>query len=612
MRRHLWFLLLTAVMSVNALIAQKDANVDSLHKVLTNASDSSVIFTTRINLANYYIYHNLDSTDRYISSVINYPEVERFLPEGYSQHLLVKAWLHQGRQELEQARDLMLQVDSLRQQHGDRKSQIIIQTNLASILLQLRDTTAMDYVLKVQSQLDTSAGKSEREAWLMNQYFIGRIYGDKGNYEQAIKALITALEAPIYTEFPEMRDGIFNTLGIYLEEIGNLSLAVKYLREALAQTYLYDYEQKSIMLNLAGTNLKMGELDSSLHYLNKIDAKRPFNKDECRRYNLVYAKLNYKLEKFQSALGYIQKTKDCSAEMQSPEIALINTIIEAKIRSRLGDLGTADNLWRKAQSIMDEHEGLQTLINRTDLAKLSLQLTLARYIPDSLKVLDRYAELRNEQAELEADRKLKELLIAYETLEKEKENEVLKRDNKIQMQANRLQRFGLLGLALFAIAVFVIALFWRRNLILIAKNNQLLQREKQALVFERDELIQLNADLKERIRKSKIVTKTDPFVWTVQGVDKTYRLVEDEIYYGQAEDEGVRLYLTGEQSIWIDQSLKDTLVQLPHFMRIHRKVMVNPKHITAFSSRALTIADGTELPVGRRYKPEIMGRLQEE
>ena len=92
---------------------------------------------------------------------------------------------------------------------------------------------------------------------------------------------------------------------------------------------------------------------------------------------------------------------------------------------------------------------------------------------------------------------------------------------------------------------------------------------------------------------------------------KMVRVWLDEVQYVESLKEYVRLYLHGGKSIVTKMQLGEMEKSLEGFgfLRIHRSFIVALRHIEAFSATEVT-AGGTEIPVGRQFKEEVMKALE--
>jgi DNA-binding LytR/AlgR family response regulator len=93
------------------------------------------------------------------------------------------------------------------------------------------------------------------------------------------------------------------------------------------------------------------------------------------------------------------------------------------------------------------------------------------------------------------------------------------------------------------------------------------------------------------------------------------RIPLDEVSWFEAEREYVRIHLSG-RSYLVRRSLRDLTARLDaaRFQRLHRSALVNLGKIVRLARRpggiAAVLACGTEIPVGRKFRPLLRARLE--
>ena len=96
-------------------------------------------------------------------------------------------------------------------------------------------------------------------------------------------------------------------------------------------------------------------------------------------------------------------------------------------------------------------------------------------------------------------------------------------------------------------------------------------------------------------------------ILNVKSSDKIHKLDLTKIKYAKAEDDGVRVFFE-ESSLWLDITLKKFQLQSEGagFLRIYRSTIVNLAFIEWVNHVTLKLKGGTELRIGRTYKPQIL------
>lgn len=192
-----------------------------------------------------------------------------------------------------------------------------------------------------------------------------------------------------------------------------------------------------------------------------------------------------------------------------------------------------------------------------------------------------------------------------------KEDSIKILNYKHQEQKNTIQNknlsliFGLLVAALLGLLAFYYKKFGESQ----KKVNDLLELENQKLVFENNELQEINEKLKNQ-NKQESSNQLNKEI-EVAGVDKICIIALNDLKYMIAEDEGVRMHINGQNAVWTKMSLKNVmkLIDQDNFVQIFRGIVINKHYVFSINSTKLKMKDGTELKMSRKYKPQILKRF---
>jgi regulator of replication initiation timing len=218
-----------------------------------------------------------------------------------------------------------------------------------------------------------------------------------------------------------------------------------------------------------------------------------------------------------------------------------------------------------------------------------------------------------ERKELEA----KKIEKAYQTQIKEDSIKILELNNNKQSVALRNQRMGMFGFLIISLLAGGLALYYRRYTQAEKQINSLLNKEKEELETERDELVFknkelkiINQNLKNKVNKAPTVVTEDKSSSTkvkFKSADKVYLLEPQQVLYLQAEAEGSRIYQNDGTSKWTDTSLKELRSNLHKktFVKIFRNTIVNIEHVGWVNTTSLKLKNGKELRISRTYKQDI-------
>lgn len=120
-----------------------------------------------------------------------------------------------------------------------------------------------------------------------------------------------------------------------------------------------------------------------------------------------------------------------------------------------------------------------------------------------------------------------------------------------------------------------------------------------------------NERMQEKAENAKI-PKTDEVLLFKTG-HKTVRVSPGDIRYVESMSEYLKIHLDArEDPLVVLYSLKRLCEQLPEekFVRIHRSYLVNLRHIKEAGKAAVTLDDGTALPVGDLYRAAFRERFK--
>lgn len=139
------------------------------------------------------------------------------------------------------------------------------------------------------------------------------------------------------------------------------------------------------------------------------------------------------------------------------------------------------------------------------------------------------------------------------------------------------------------------------------ENKLLLEKQKEELVFQKEELEGINSRLQEDIAKIKKKQERVNAKISIVTSGQTHIMSQSDLLFINAESNGCRFHFKDGASLWNDDSLKvwDSKLDENLFIRIHRSTIAQREYITKVSYDKLTLENGIELKVGRKYKQNI-------
>lgn len=84
-----------------------------------------------------------------------------------------------------------------------------------------------------------------------------------------------------------------------------------------------------------------------------------------------------------------------------------------------------------------------------------------------------------------------------------------------------------------------------------------------------------------------------------------------DILYVESKDDYVKYILKDKKFILTKMTTKSTQDMLPNhaFIRIHRSYIINRSYLLSLSSSSAILTGGIELPIGRKYKEEVLASI---
>jgi tetratricopeptide (TPR) repeat protein len=592
------------------VVAQRGADPDSLRQLLgIYPTNDSRHLQTKVNLANYFIYHDLDSATVYIDQVLACPDVDKKLPVGYARHYLVKAWTYHGRMMLKESKKWYFKSLAAAKSGTDMAQVREIELNLGALLVELQAPEARSLAEDIIQRVENPQTREDKVHWLLGKFYIVRINEYEDKLFDALDILQDKQVVAIAAQIPQYQFSIHNSKATILSRIGNETLAIEHYKKALKLTDIEKFERKDLLQNIAATFLDLEQPDSCLLYLEYAKTVSPLTENEQWTYAFHKSSALRMKGQTASASCYIDTAIVLAQTIENSNYLYRSMLKKAELCADVQDWGCTAQWLGAAQPYQVEVDLLQA--NTLD-ALLELKLGIAKTMPALLPELDTFLVRNHQYTSMMNDKQLKQVIYQYEVKQKEQENALLRQELDIERQRQRIRNLWLWLLGVTATAMIGLALFWRRNTVLTRAYNSLLEEENAQLVFEKAELAAMNDTLQQRVAQYSTTTmRPENTKVEIRGRDKLHLLDPENILYVTAEDEGVRFFLTDNASIWSDTTLQKSIDLLPAgtFIRIFRSTIVNERHITWVNHSSLRMVDGTELTIGRTYKQDIKERF---
>ncbi len=393
-----------------------------------------------------------------------------------------------------------------------------------------------------QNALDESANRKDNEDIITYYTIIADMYSEKSKYREGLEYFLKAENLASELNYEEDLADIYNGMGNIYIEISSYDEALKYFLNAL-ELYKKTENKRGLAssFNLLGILFQsIKEHDKALEYYQKtieIFIELGDQSGQAMAYNNLGTIYDEKGDK-QKALEYYNKSLQIDQEINNTEgiatclnnIGLIyldsgdydkayaNLKESANLSRERNDIYSLSNTHNNlAKLYLKQKQYIQAQNNLNTAIELAKQINVKEWLLESydlyhqlyselsnykkaLEYYKLYSEINNSIYTTESSDRITEMKIKYETENLETENELLKKDNQIQLlELNRQKNlknywiaFSLLILALAVLSFSQFRLKKKTNRLLRSKNQQLKDTNKK-LTISQYNLKELNA-----------------------------------------------------------------------------------------------------------------------
>lgn len=484
--KALLFLLLLLV-GQTMILAQRDADPDSLRRLLgVYSTDDSRHIQTKVNLANYFVYNDLDSATVYIDQVLAYPDVDKKLPTGYALHYLVKAWTYHGRMMLKESKKWYFKSLAAAKSGSDMAQVREVELNLAALLVELQAPEARSVAETIIRRVENLQTREDKAHWLFGKFFILKINEYEDKLFDALDILQDEKVVAVAAEIPEYQFIIYNSKAVILSRMGNETLAIEHYKKALNLPTIEKFERKDLLQNIAASFIDLQQPDSCLLYLAYSKSVATFTENEQWTYAFNSSGALRMKGQTAAASRYIDTAIVVAQVMDNSNYIYRSMLKKAELCADVQDWGCTAQWLDAAQPYRAEVNLLEA--NTLD-ALLKLKLGIAKTMPTLLPELDTFLVRNRQYTSLMNDKQLKQVIYQYEVKQKEQENTLLRQELDIERQRKRNRNLWLWLLGVTAASMIGLALFWRRNTLLTRAYNGMLEEANAQLATDNAALL---------------------------------------------------------------------------------------------------------------------------
>ncbi len=322
-----------------------------------------------------------------------------------------------------------------------------------------------------QIALDLRKKINNQKAILRLLLNIGNAYYYKGDYDLAVNSFIQSAQIAEQFNDSVTLSGAFNNIGNIYFDMEKLDKADEYFRKSLKIDILlndtsgmaYSYG------NLGNVQLKQKNYTEAIIFYNKLLAieKKGNNKSNVAETYQSLGNVYNEIGKKQMAIDYYSKALFINNEIGNKNGKTYNLISLAKI---LFDQKNLNESLKKATQAYDLTFETGSIPNRVDALSLLSKIEKTKgNFKESLKHFEQFKQINDSLINVEKYSNITELQTKYETEKKDREIEILQKDNEIktltideQTQRVKVQRMSILLLLFGVIVVAVFVLVYLR------------------------------------------------------------------------------------------------------------------------------------------------------
>lgn len=379
---------------------------------------------------------------------------------------------------------------------GDLAGVAVCSNNLG-ILAQNKSETmkAMEHYFKALS-INRKLGRKTGEATSL--FCIGSIYENKMSYDSALK---------YYYKAQALSESISDTR---LMAIGNTSMANVYF---MMENYAESFKSNTAAITLfekAGNDLGLLKVYSTLgltaerldtaelaiwFYMQALIKSRRLGStnDQANTYFSIGGLYENK-GITDSARFYYENALTLFRSLENRENTAFSLIALARINNNSGDFKGALRLLKEAGSIGKDISSPGVL---TDFySESGKTFSGLKDFRNAFSSLDRYILLKDSLLTAEKQKQILKLQTQYETIKKEKENESLRKDQKLLQNSRN-------SLIIGSLLLLIIALLILRSLNIKKKDNKLLQEQKAEIEHQKEIVELQKTSITDSIRYAK-------------------------------------------------------------------------------------------------------------
>lgn len=420
------------------------AEIDSLKRTILTQKDPGQRLSTQARLAVlFYVVGNAGAGDSLLARTRE--EAEKLRSEtGLSAVYHSQGTLYYYTSVFDSALFYFNRAAELRRKTGDTEGQMKSLSNIGGIYFMLSNTRDAMLCYEKVRDMETAGGYSEGSFLSLNN--LGSVYSNMGMFGKAL--------------------GCFRK-----------SRSIQTKKDPRSQDLILTYE------NLAGAFKSLKQFDSAMYYAKKsLQLAQELEDQFAVPYCLnTIGTVFLAMKKYTEARSRLEHALEAASQTDDKRLMLgIHGNLAAIAIEQKQPLLASPHI----ESVMNLQKALNLKLHSEDIYKLYAAYYENRAeFRDAYMNLKRYTELRDSTYDIQANGTITELEEKYQNEKKEKENQLLSKDNQLQRSTRNLLA-AILLLTVLAAAALLVAISKIRKTNFILKEQKELIQEKQKEILD--------------------------------------------------------------------------------------------------------------------------------
>jgi tetratricopeptide (TPR) repeat protein len=486
------------------IFAQDNIHIDSLFSEYKNSNDPEQKITTLSEISSFYLKKDIDKAENYSEELLAFSTTHKNnngIHLAYMRLAIVEKSKGNYTKSIYFLKKSIQIAMLLEEQIPLARSY----NNLGLLYLEIGEyLKSLDYHHQskiIKDKLKDSLGIASS----LNN--IGLVHQNMENYDKSLTYFFKSLEIKKKLGLKNKLSSTYNNIGTIYHILNDFNSALRNYNKSLeldsAQGNILSTPNTLTNIGLVYKDKK--EYDKALYYYNRalvISSANNLNNNSATT-NLLLGSLYFENGELKKAIVKYKKARDIFTQINSPK-------------------HLADVYYNVGKTYLKVRDNTEALFNINKSIEFSRPIKYYSKLADNYKALSEvYSTLGNYQKSLEsyryssfykdsvfnqdADKRLKRLIVEFETKEKEKEIEILSQDKKLKEIELSIKNYFILGLIVASVILFgliIMTLQRYRYTKKIAKE----MRSQQAKVHKQEtDNLELKIEIKHKELASNII-----------------------------------------------------------------------------------------------------------